>query len=158
MHHRVWVGNTRKDAFQTPWNVLLQTDRRRQNIGKSNYAENTCNTEDSELSKSCIVSVSKMILGLHVVLCMQSFDIWDKKGVGWRFLACGINNISQTVERVALNSKVQCVEIVKETNNGVSLRRLFRETCDKQKLFASSKVNPTKPGLWDGCRAARHFL
>lgn len=59
------------------------------------------------------------------------------------------HNISQTVEQVALKSKVRFGEIVMETNDAVSSRWHFRETCDKQKLFASSdKANSTHPN-WD---------
>lgn len=48
---------TGKNAFQTPWNIPFQTERKRslsgQKIGKSNYAANTCITEDTKLSKKC---------------------------------------------------------------------------------------------------------
>lgn len=68
-----------------------------QKIGKSNYAENTCNTEDTELSKNGIVSALKMILASRVVSCMQSFNFWGFKRESGRFLACGVNNVSQTI-------------------------------------------------------------
>lgn len=51
----VCAERTGKNAFQTPWNIPFQTERKRslsgQKIGKSNYAANTCITEDTKLSK-----------------------------------------------------------------------------------------------------------